>query len=105
MSASPRCLDVPSPPEPMVAPELVGLVVRTRLERSNIVAASIVHLPGVEVHAQGDVGQLVVTVEGASRKAVLNQIDAIEQLSGVIAVSLVFSHSADLPTSAVENPA
>ena len=78
--------------------QLLGLVVRPAPLRSNSVAAELAHWPGVEVHAQGDHGQLVVTVEGDSRKAVLAMVDSIEQFPGVVGVSLAYSHS-DLPAA------
>ncbi len=78
--------------------QLLGLVVRPAPLRSNSVAAELAHWPGVEVHAQGDHGQLVVTVEGDSRKAVLAIVDSIEQFPGVVGVSLAYSHS-DLPAA------
>lgn len=76
--------------------QLLGLVVRPTIARSNQVAAELAQWPGVEIHGQGEQGQLVVTVEGDSRKAVLAMVDAIEQFPGVVAVSLAYSHS-DLP--------
>ena len=87
-----------------VAVELLGVVVRTRPERSHGVAATLAHWPGVEVHALGEAGQLVVTIEGASRKAVLAQVDAIEQHPGVIAVALAYSHSEPPAASPEEQP-
>lgn len=78
--------------------QLLGVVVRPAPLRSNSVAAELAHWPGVEVHAQGEHGQLVVTIEGDSRKAVLAMVDSIEQFPGVVGVSLAYSHS-DLPAA------
>ena len=78
---------------------IAGVAVRTRLENQQRVAAELGQWPGVEVHLLGEQGQLVVTVEEApGEKCLVDTITRINHLPGVIAASLIFSHSDDALT-------
>ena len=67
------------------------------------VAANLKDFPGAEVHAKGENGSLVVTVEGLEgeenqAKRIINTITDMGNLPGVISSSLIFHHNdAGLP--------
>jgi periplasmic nitrate reductase NapD len=49
-------------------------------------------MDGAEVHGGVETGKLVVTLETATEAEVVERINAIEVLDGVLAASLVFHH-------------
>ena len=49
-------------------------------------------LPGAEVHGSSDQGKLVVTLEANTERELLETIEAINELQGVLSVALVFHH-------------
>lgn len=74
--------------------DITGVVVRTRPERAGAVAARLAKMPGVEVHAIGDEGNLVVTIEEhGGDKIAVDTLTAMAQLPGVVATSLVYHHA------------
>ena len=75
---------------------IAGVVVRTRPEESKKVAENLIRMKGVEVHAISDEGNLVVTVEESSEeKQIVSTLQSLADVPGVIATSLVYSHSDD----------
>jgi nitrate reductase NapAB chaperone NapD len=83
----------PQPPNPKELFDITGLVVRTPPAKAKAIAASLSELKGVEVHAIGDEGNLVVTVEELDgEKHALKTIETINNMPGVLATSLVYHH-------------
>lgn len=75
---------------------LAGVAVRARLENQQQIADELSQWPGVEVHLLGEQGQLVVTVEEApGEKYLVDTVTRINHVPGVIAASLIYSHSDD----------
>lgn len=72
-----------------------GLVVHVRPDREAELRRAIAGLPGVEIHAAGDAGRLVVTAVDEGDTLALDQIAAINRLPGVVATSLVY-HALDV---------
>ncbi|MGL5046994.1 MAG: chaperone NapD [Shewanella sp.] len=54
------------------------------------VEANISSLMGADIHAITPEGKLVVTLEGYSQKSILDNIEAINALSGVLSASLIY---------------
>ncbi|MBT4520426.1 MAG: chaperone NapD [Halieaceae bacterium] len=67
-----------------------GLVVRTLPASLMAVNRALGDLPGVEVHGQSNIGNLVVTVEQQGREAINQTLAAIENTKDVLATSLVY---------------
>lgn len=75
---------------------IAGLAVHTLPTRLNDVESTINNFTGVEVHASDPIGKLVVTVEEpAGEKIMVDTITRINQVDGVIATALVYSHQVD----------
>lgn len=73
--------------------DITGMVVRTAAAKTTELVASLNELKGVEVHAIGDGGNLVVTVEELDgEKFALKTIETINNMPGVISTSLVYHH-------------
>ncbi|MDR2189454.1 MAG: chaperone NapD [Azonexus sp.] len=58
--------------------------------RSADVERALSGLPGVEVHAVGEDGRIIVSIETADDAATLSHFETIRQLPGVLAASLVY---------------
>ena len=73
--------------------DITGMVVRTVPTKTAALVASLNQLKGVEVHAIGDGGNLVVTVEElGGEKFALKTIESINNMPGVLSTSLVYHH-------------
>jgi nitrate reductase NapD len=53
-------------------------------------------LPGVEVHAASAEGKIVVTCEAPGSRELLDRVDAIKGIEGVLSATLVYQHSEPL---------
>ena len=72
---------------------IAGILVHCRSEATDRLAASIDAMPGAEVFQRSLQGKLVVVAEASAAKGVLDLIDAIRALPGVLDVSLVYQHA------------
>lgn len=82
--------------EPEEQFDMTGMVVRTLPENSEAVAQELEALQGVEVHAIGEGGNLVVTIEELDgEKLAVKTIETISNISGVLSTSLIYHHSED----------
>lgn len=75
-----------------------SLVVHARPEAVERIRPAVARLPGVEIHAEAN-GKMVVTLETESEAAILDTLNAIGLLDGVLAATLVFHHVEE-PTEA-----
>jgi nitrate reductase NapD len=83
-------------PDPQERFDITGVVVRAVPGQASDVADSLNRLKGVEVHAIGDEGNLVVTVEElGGEKYALKTIETINSMPSVLSTSLVYHHSED----------
>ncbi|RDE24074.1 hypothetical protein DV711_00240 [Motiliproteus coralliicola] len=83
--------------------DITGVVVRTAPDQSKAVAERLTEMKGVEVHAVGDEGNLVVTVEELDgEKFALKTIEDINNMPGVLSTSLVYHHTEDESTQKQE---
>jgi len=69
-----------------------GVLVHARPGRQAAVEDRLRTLPGVEVHASGPAGRLVVTLEEKAGE-VGKTLSEIESLCGVLSAALVYQHS------------
>ena len=74
-----------------------SLVVHTRPEHVPAIVARIDAIHGAEVHGGHDTGKLIVTLETDTESQVVDRINAIQLLDGVLAATLVFHHSEPVP--------
>jgi nitrate reductase NapD len=82
---------------------IAGVMFMAHPKNAEKVAEDLKGFPGTEVHAKGENGSLVVTVEGLEgeenqAKRIINTITDMGNVPGVISSSLIFHHNdAGLP--------
>ncbi|MBT1443801.1 chaperone NapD [Shewanella sp. JM162201] len=72
---------------------VTSLVVHAAPSQANAIGATIAALPGAEVHAINPQGKLVITLEGSSQRAILDNVETINALNGVLSSSLIYHQS------------
>ena len=72
-----------------------SLVVRARPTECAAVRAALQRLPGVEVRAVNDAGQLVVVADHVDTAAAADGFVEMHRIEGVLSVSLVYQFSDD----------
>jgi periplasmic nitrate reductase NapD len=85
-------------------PELhiAGVLVHVRPLAQDSACRAIAALPEAEVAQAGDNGRVVVVVEAPSGHAVMQVIDRIRAVPGVVDVALVYQHAE--PAAAMNEP-
>ncbi|MGI2148880.1 chaperone NapD [Shewanella baltica] len=73
---------------------VTSLVVHAAPKVLQQVEANILALMGADIHAITPEGKLVITLEGSSQRVILDNIEAINALSGVLSASLIY-HQVD----------
>lgn len=79
-----------------------SLVVHCRPDAIDSVIPAIEEFPDASVPEHSEEGKLVVLLETYNEGAVMQRISALEELSGVISVALVYHQIDDEPESATE---
>jgi len=69
---------------------ITSLVIHADPGHIGQVSADISRLSGTEIHASTQEGKLVVTIEADNQQAVLEQVETINRLPGVLSSSLVY---------------
>ena len=69
-----------------------SLVVHSRPDRVQAILDGIRSVQGAEVHGGADTGKLIVTLETETEQQVVERINAIQLLDGVLAATLVYHH-------------
>jgi nitrate reductase NapD len=69
-----------------------SLVVHARPEMAGAVIEAINAMPGVEVQVQDGSGKLVVVLETTTELAIVEHLNTIQTLPGVLSTALVFHH-------------
>jgi nitrate reductase NapD len=69
-----------------------SLVVHSHPNRVRSIIESIGLIEGAQVHGGMDTGKLIVTLETDTESQVVERINAIQLLDGVLAATLVFHH-------------
>jgi nitrate reductase NapD len=67
-----------------------SLLIHVRPELQGEVAARIGALPGVEAQPDRAAGKLIATLETASTTEIMERLQAIHEMPGVVAVALVY---------------
>lgn len=71
---------------------ICGVLVHVVPDRRFALRDELNALPGVEVHAMGDEGKLVVVVEDTDDELASATINRIHDIKGVLSVALVYHH-------------
>ena len=69
-----------------------GLVLHVRPERVSQVSSEIIRIQGVEVHAVGEGGKMVVTVDCPDDKDATETFTKLGDVEGVLATSLIYNY-------------
>lgn len=72
---------------------IAGVVVYARPAHRDAVSRRVATLPSAEIHASSQDGKLVITLEADSTRRILDYMDAIRALPGVMDVALVYQHA------------
>lgn len=78
-----------------------GFVIHTNPDRAAALHQQLVSLDGVEIHATGPDGSLVVTLDEPNERAAGQRLLEIDRLPGVISTALVYNYF-DPPPEAEE---
>ncbi|HYP83115.1 chaperone NapD [Variovorax sp.] len=74
---------------------IAGVVVHAHPAHLQEVRRHVAGLAGAEIHAVGDDGKLIITLEAASFRAIASQLDALHAVHGVLSAALVYQHGED----------
>lgn len=77
--------------------QIASLIVHTRPELLEAVKANLLRLPDLEVHQQSPQGKLVVVLEAAHEASILDNLNAIQNLPGVLNAVLIYHEIVDSP--------
>lgn len=69
-----------------------GVLVHAKPDYCDRVKAHLLCQPGFEVHAVTEEGKMVVTVEGDQSRSVADRIMQMQDIKGVLSVSLIYHH-------------
>ncbi|ARU87926.1 chaperone NapD [Pseudomonas sp. M30-35] len=69
---------------------IASLLVHARPELFAAVKANLRLLPGLELHQESPVGKLVVVIEAKDEQQILQRIDQINNIPGVLNAALVY---------------
>lgn len=91
--AAARGSERPERPLPHDEVHIAGILVQARPEYLDDVRVAVSLLPLAEVTYQAADGRLVAVLEAGSARNVMQQVDAIRALRGVLNVALVYQHT------------
>ena len=69
-----------------------GIVVHAHPDKVDKVRTQLEDIPGVEIHAVGADGKMVVTIEKNDDREVVDVFETIAKLSGVLSTGMVYHH-------------
>ncbi|MGM3388374.1 chaperone NapD [Stutzerimonas stutzeri] len=69
---------------------IASLVVHCRPELIEAVKGNLVLLPEIELHQQSPAGKIVVVIEAEHEHRILETIDRIQQIPGVLNAALIY---------------
>ena len=72
-----------------------SVILRARVDKLDGVRRGIAGVPGAEIHADGNDGRIVVTVEDGAVHTTAESIVKLHNIDGVIAASLVYQYCDD----------
>ena len=74
---------------------IASCVARVRPESMEVAIGSIETAIGGVISARNAIGKVVIVIEGASTGALLDQMEQIRQIPGVLNVEMVYQHAED----------
>ena len=74
---------------------IASCVARVRPESMDVAIGSIEAAIGGVISARNAIGKVVIVIEGASTGALLDQMEQIRQIPGVLNVEMVYQHAED----------
>lgn len=77
--------------------QIASLIVHTRPELLEAVKANLLRLPNLEVHQQSTQGKLVVVLEAEHEASILDNLNAIQNLPGVLNAVLIYHEIVESP--------
>ncbi|UVE18975.1 chaperone NapD [Pseudomonas sp. LS44] len=80
--------------------QIASLIVHTRPEHLLAIKAQLRRLPGLELHQESPLGKLVVVLEAERESQILDCLNAIQSLPGVLNANLVYHEVLDEPDAA-----
>ncbi|MCZ4335865.1 chaperone NapD [Shewanella colwelliana] len=83
---------------------VTSLVVHAAPTAVTQVQKDIEALTGTDIHAVTDEGKFVVTLEGETQASILNNVEAINALNGVLSSSLVYHQVEPIEEKSEETP-
>ncbi len=69
-----------------------SLIVHAHPEALARIRPALARLPGIEIHAEAPNGKMVITLETENEQTIVEHINTISLLDGVLAATLVFHH-------------
>ena len=71
-----------------------SFVVHGRRDEIGAIRQAVEAIPGAEIHGQGPTGKMVVTLEASNEQDILQRMDEINLIDGVMSIALVY-HQVD----------
>ncbi|QGM80091.1 chaperone NapD [Otariodibacter oris] len=72
---------------------LCSLVVQAKPEKLDSIKATLLSMPNTEIHGEKpEEGKLIVVIESDFQPQLVEQMESIKDIDGVIVVSLIYSH-------------
>ncbi|MDU4254620.1 chaperone NapD [Pseudomonas sp.] len=84
--------------------QIASLIIHTRPELLEAVKANLMRLPNLEVHQQSAQGKLVVVLEAEHEASILDNLNAIQNLPGVLNAVLIYHEIVESPESPQVEP-
>ena len=78
-----------------------SIIVHPGPGQAEAVQARLVARPGVEVHAVGDDGRMIITVETDGDGAMIEAFEAVNSTEGVLSASMVYHQTESNPDAEV----
>lgn len=69
-----------------------GIVVHASPDKADMVRAQLEKMTGVEIHAMGEDGKMVVTIEKSNDQETTMVFEKIAKTSGVLSTAMVYHH-------------
>jgi len=77
--------------------QIASLIVHTHPELLEAVKTNLLRLPHLEVHQQSPQGKLVVVLEAEHEQSILDNLNAIQNLPGVLNAVLIYHEIVESP--------
>jgi len=84
--------------EPPAEHHISSLVVHAMPDAVDGVSAALTALPGLEIHAADRSGKLILTLETVDEAEIVERLNAIYGIRGVLSAALVFHHIEHITT-------